>query len=45
LELARRYLPDGIVLDLGLDQRAERTTWRVRALRADPAFRVRPRSF
>jgi len=38
LELARRYLPDGIVLDLGLDQRASDNLALCRALRADPGI-------
>lgn len=36
LELARRHLPDGILLDLGLDQRASDNLTLCRALRADP---------
>src|SRR5881296_4521580 len=35
LELARRYVPDGIVLDMGLDQRASDNLALCRALRAD----------
>ena len=35
VELARRYAPDGIVLDMGLDQRASDNLALVRALRAD----------
>src|SRR2546426_1171320 len=38
LELARRYVPDGIVLDMGLDQRASDNLALCRALRADPAI-------
>src|SRR6266576_3423423 len=38
LELARRYLPDGIVLDLGLEQRASDNLALCRALRADPGI-------
>src|SRR5881296_2509584 len=38
LELARRYVPDGIVLDLGLDQRAGDSMALCRALRADPGI-------
>src|SRR6266705_6651721 len=38
LELARRYVPDGIVLDMGLDQRASDNLSLCRALRADPAI-------
>jgi len=38
LELARRYAPDGIVLDMGLDQRASDNLALCRALRADPAI-------
>jgi DNA-binding response OmpR family regulator len=38
LELARRYLPDGILLDMGLDQRASDDLALCRALRADPAI-------
>src|SRR5881392_1201990 len=37
LELARRHLPDGILLDLGLDQRASDNLTLCRALRADPS--------
>jgi len=35
LELARRFLPDGLLLDLGLDQRATDNLALCRALRAD----------
>ncbi len=38
LELARRYVPDGIVLDLGLDQRASDNLALCRALRAEPGI-------
>lgn len=38
LELARRYVPDGILLDTGLDQRASDNLALCRALRADPAI-------
>ena len=38
LELARRYLPDGILLDMGLDQRANDNLALCRALRADPSI-------
>src|SRR5207244_5362262 len=38
LELARRYLPDGIVLDMGFDQRASDNLALCRALRADPGI-------
>jgi CheY-like chemotaxis protein len=38
LELARRQLPDGILLDVGLDQRASDNLALCRALRADPAI-------
>ena len=38
LELARRYLPDGILLDLGLDQRTSDNLTLCRALRADPSI-------
>jgi CheY-like chemotaxis protein len=38
LELARRFLPDGILLDMGLDQRASDNLALCRALRADPAI-------
>ncbi len=38
LELARRYAPDGIVLDMGLDQRASDNLALCRALRADPGI-------
>jgi len=38
LELARRYLPDAILLDMGLDQRASDDLALCRALRADPAI-------
>jgi len=38
LELARRYVPDGIVLDMGLDQRASDNLALCRALRADPVI-------
>ena len=37
LELARRQLPDGILLDAGLDQRASDNLSLCRALRADPS--------
>ncbi len=36
VELARRTLPDGILLDMGLDQRASDSFALCRALRADP---------
>jgi PleD family two-component response regulator len=38
LELARRYVPDGMVLDMGLDQRASDNLALCRALRADPGI-------
>lgn len=38
LELARRYVPDSILLDTGLDQRASDNLALCRALRADPAI-------
>src|SRR5207244_8478739 len=38
LELARRYVPDGIVLDMGLDQRASDNLALCRSLRADPSI-------
>src|SRR5437879_1469551 len=38
LDLARRYLPDGILLDMGLDQRANDNLTLCRALRADPSI-------
>src|SRR6059036_4008210 len=38
LELARRHLPDGILLDTGLDQRASDNLVLCRALRADPSI-------
>jgi len=38
LELARRYVPDGIVLDMGLDQRVSDNLALCRALRADPGI-------
>src|SRR6266852_1021052 len=38
LELARRYLPDGILLDMGLDQRASDNLALCRAIRADPSI-------
>ena len=38
LELARRHLPDGIVLDTGLDQRTSDNLTLCRALRADPSI-------
>src|SRR5438105_10537519 len=38
LDLARRFLPDGILLDLGLDQRASDNLALCRALRADPSI-------
>src|SRR2546425_642237 len=45
LELARRYLPDGILLDMGLDQRANDNLALCRALRAaSPAPREFPRA-
>src|SRR5438034_8218563 len=37
VELARRHMPDGILLDLGLDQRAGDNMALCRALRADTA--------
>src|SRR6266545_3107461 len=44
LELARRDLPDGILLDLGLDQRTSDNLALCRALRADPTVsRATPR--
>src|SRR5258708_33279696 len=36
LELARRHLPDGILLDMALEQRASDSLALCRALRADP---------
>jgi DNA-binding response OmpR family regulator len=36
LETARRHMPDGILLDMGLDQRASDNLALCRALRADP---------
>jgi CheY-like chemotaxis protein len=38
LELARRHLPDGMVLDVALDQRATDSLALCRALRADPTI-------
>jgi PleD family two-component response regulator len=38
LELARRFVPDGVLLDLGLDQRASDNLALCRALRIDPAI-------
>src|SRR6266550_5983724 len=38
LELARRHLPDAILLDMGLDQRASDNLTLCRALRSDPAI-------
>ena len=38
LELARRHLPDALLLDLGLDQRASDNLTLCRALRADPSI-------
>jgi len=38
LELARRHVPDGILLDLALDQRASDYLALCRALRADPSI-------
>jgi len=38
LELARRYLPDCILLDMGLDQRANDNLALCRALRGDPSI-------
>jgi CheY-like chemotaxis protein len=38
LELARRHLPDAILLDMGLDQRASDNLALCRALRADPSI-------
>src|SRR5919197_5744583 len=38
LELARRVLPDAILLDMGLDQRAQDDLALCRALRADPTI-------
>jgi PleD family two-component response regulator len=38
LDLARRFLPDGILLDTGLDQRASDNLSLCRALRADPSI-------
>jgi DNA-binding response OmpR family regulator len=38
LELARRFLPDGLLLDMGLDQRASDNLALCRALRADPSI-------
>src|SRR5881392_3761630 len=37
VELARRHLPDGILLDLGLDRRSTDSFALCRALRADPS--------
>jgi PleD family two-component response regulator len=38
MELARRFLPDGVLLDMGLDQRASDNLALCRALRAEPAI-------
>jgi len=38
MELARRFLPDGVLLDMGLDLRASDNLALCRALRADPAI-------
>ncbi|HEY3220341.1 MAG TPA: response regulator [Gemmatimonadales bacterium] len=38
VELARRYLPDGILLDVALDQRASDNLALCRSVRADPAI-------
>ena len=38
LELARRHLPDGVLLDVALDQRSSDTLNLCRALRADPTI-------
>jgi len=38
LELARRHLPDGVLLDMALDQRASDSLALCRALRADPSI-------
>ncbi len=38
VELARRHLPDGILLDMGLDQRTGDNLTLCRALRSDPAI-------
>jgi PleD family two-component response regulator len=38
MELARRFLPDGVLLDMGLDLRANDNLALCRALRADPAI-------
>src|SRR5438105_2644636 len=38
LDLARRFLPDGVLLDTGLDQRANDNLALCRALRADPSI-------
>lgn len=38
LELARRHLPDGVLLDMALDQRASDSLALCRALRADPTI-------
>src|SRR6266516_948601 len=38
LELARRHLPDGVLLDMALEQRASDSLALCRALRADPAI-------
>jgi len=38
VEVARRYLPDAIILDMGLDQRASDNMALCRALRADPTI-------
>ena len=38
MDLARRFLPDGILLDTGLDQRANDNLALCRALRADPSI-------
>lgn len=38
LELARRHLPDGILLDMGLEQRSSDSFALCRSLRADPSI-------
>ena len=38
LELARRFLPDALLLDMGLDQRASDNLALCRSLRADPSI-------
>src|SRR6267143_5984526 len=38
LELARRFVPDAILLDMGLDQRANDNLTLCRTLRADPGI-------